>query len=104
AVGDDTSVCTTTAWMQATQEHYWNQYQDDLEEIAVIVDKATLALTVPQYVVDEYGIEEMDDLTANEEFGEDVDWTITGIDPGAGIMKNTEIALEIGRASCRERE
>ncbi|HLR09741.1 MAG TPA: glycine betaine ABC transporter substrate-binding protein [Bacillota bacterium] len=94
AIADDPAAFTTAAWLPATHEDYWDEYQDDLEEIAVFVDQAPLALTVPQYVVDEYGIEEMDDLTANEEFGEDVDWTITGIDPGAGIMKNTEIALD----------
>src|SRR5699024_12851926 len=94
AFADDPAALTTAAWLPATHEDYWDEYQDDLEEIAVFVDQAPLALTVPQYAVDEYGIEEMDDSTANEEFGEDVDWTITDIDPGAGIMKNTEIALD----------
>lgn len=93
-IADDPAAFTTAAWLPATHADYWEQYQDDLEEIGVFVDKAPLALTVPEYVVDEYGIEEMDDLLENEEFGEAVDWTITGIDPGAGIMQNTETALD----------
>lgn len=94
AVADDPSTFISAAWLPATHAEYWDQYEDDVDEIGVFVDEAPLALTVPDYVVDEYGIEEMDDLVDNEEFGDDVDWTITGIDPGAGIMNNTETALD----------
>src|SRR5690625_936704 len=93
-IADDPAAFTTAAWLPATHADYWEQYKDDLDEIGIFVDKAPLALTVPDYVVEEYGIEEIDDLIDNEEFGDDVDWTITGIDPGAGIMQNTETALD----------
>src|SRR5690606_16697922 len=66
-------------------------YQDDLEVVGEFVAKAPLALTVPAYMEDVNSIE---DLQGNEELGEAVEWEIVGIDPGAGIMQNTELALE----------
>jgi len=93
AVADGSADLTTAAWLPDTHGDYWEQYGDDVDNFATFIDKAPLALTVPTYVVDEYGIESMEDLADNEEFGEAVDWTITGIDPGAGIMQNTVKAL-----------
>src|SRR5699024_11737856 len=34
------------------------------------------------------------DLKGNEELGEEVDWTIVGIDPSAGIMESTQEAID----------
>ncbi|WP_440896287.1 glycine betaine ABC transporter substrate-binding protein [Amphibacillus sp. Q70] len=81
----------TASWLPATHQSYWEQYEDDVEVLGNFVDQAPLALTVPSYMEDVNSIE---DLQGNEELGESVDWTITGIDSGAGIMQNTETALE----------
>lgn len=81
----------TASWLPATHQSYWEQYEDDVEVVGEFVAQAPLALTVPAYMEDVNSIE---DLKDNEELGESVDWTITGIDSGAGIMQNTEKAIE----------
>lgn len=91
AVADGGADFTTAAWLPATHNEYWEQYQDDVDKFAVFIDQAPLALTVPEYVED---INTIEDLKDNEDFGDSVDWTITGIDPGAGIMGGAEDAIE----------
>ncbi|WP_066186937.1 glycine betaine ABC transporter substrate-binding protein [Gracilibacillus timonensis] len=81
----------TASWLPATHASYWEEYEDDVEVVGEFVAQAPLALTVPSYMEDVNSIE---DLQGNEELGESVDWTITGIDSGAGIMQNTETAIE----------
>src|SRR5699024_8522872 len=80
-----------SAWFPATHASYWEEYEDDLVRVNQTIDSAPLALTVPSYVED---VNTMEDLKDNEEFGESVDWEIVGIDSGAGIMQNTEEALD----------
>lgn len=91
SVADGSSDFHTSAWFPATHASYWEKYQDDLVRVNQVLDKAPLALTVPSYMEDVNSIE---DLKDNTELGESVDWQIIGIDPGAGIMQNTELALE----------
>lgn len=62
AVADDPSSVLTAAWLPATHADYWDEYEDDVEELGTFVDKAPLALTVPDYVVEKYGIESVEDL------------------------------------------
>ena len=81
----------TSAWLPATHAHYWEEYKDDLVQVKEVLDKAPLALTVPSYVE---GINSIEDLKTNTEFGEAVGWKIIGIDGGAGIMDNTRKAIE----------
>lgn len=91
SVADGDSDFHTSAWLPATHQSYWEEYGDDLVKVNEVLDKAPLALTVPSYMEDVNSIE---DLVDNEELGESVDWRIIGIDPGAGIMQNTETAIE----------
>ncbi|MUV37195.1 Glycine betaine-binding protein OpuAC [Lentibacillus sp. JNUCC-1] len=92
AVADDPASFTATGWLPTTHQEYIEKYGDDVEVYDTsIIDKAPLALTVPSYMED---INSIEDLKGNEDLGEKVDWEITGIDPGAGIMQNTEKALE----------
>lgn len=90
-VAEGTEDFHTSAWLPATHAEYWNQYGDDLVKVTEVLDKAPLALTVPSYVED---INSIEDLKDNTEFGESVNWEIIGIDPGAGIMSNTQTAIE----------
>src|SRR5699024_12062596 len=60
-------------------------------EVNQTLDEAPLALTVPTYMEDVNSIEDLED---NEALGDELDWQITGIDPGGGIMALSEDALE----------
>ncbi|GAA0438311.1 hypothetical protein GCM10008983_14040 [Lentibacillus halophilus] len=80
----------TASWLPATHQSYQEKYGDKVEEVGIFVDKAPLALTVPSYM----DVESVKDLKGNKDLGEAVDWTINGIDPGAGIMQNTQDALK----------
>ncbi|MBO0992515.1 glycine betaine ABC transporter substrate-binding protein [Bacillus sp. SD088] len=91
SVADGSADFMASAWLPATHASYWEQYEDDVVKVNEVLDKAPLALAVPSYVED---INSIEDLKDNEEFGDSVDWTITGIDAGAGIMQNTETAME----------
>jgi glycine betaine/proline transport system substrate-binding protein len=71
------------AWLPLTHEVYWEANEENLEYIGTWYEEALLALSVPQYVVDEYGITSLEDLADNAEL---FDSTITGIEPGAGMM------------------
>lgn len=90
SVADGSTDFHTSAWLPATHATYWEKYDGDLDKVTQVLDKAPLALVVPSYMED---INTMEDLK-NADFGDSVNWSITGIDPGAGIMQNTQIALE----------
>lgn len=91
SVADGSADFHTSAWLPATHESYWKKYKNDIVKVKQVLDKAPLALGVPSYVDD---INTMEDLKKNKEFGKAVDHTIVGIDPGAGIMQNTEEAMK----------
>jgi glycine betaine/proline transport system substrate-binding protein len=76
------------AWLPLTHESYWDSFGDDLESLNVWYEDAVLALSVPQYVADDHGVTSLADLADNADL---FDSTITGIEPGAGMM---EIAME----------
>ncbi len=91
SVADGSADLHTSAWLPATHAEYWDQYEGDIVKVNEVIDKAPLALAVPEYVED---INTMEDLKDNADFGDSVDWKVTGIDAGAGIMANTKTALE----------
>ncbi|WP_449354109.1 glycine betaine ABC transporter substrate-binding protein [Virgibacillus natechei] len=91
SVADGSADFHTSAWLPATHASYWEQYEEDIIQVKQVLDEAPLALAVPSYMEDVNSIE---DLKDNEELGESVDWQVTGIDPGAGIMQNTQEAFE----------
>lgn len=88
----DGSADFTAMWLPSTHADYWDEYEDDLDKVNQVLDEAPLSLAVPEYMADD--VESIEDLKDNEELGESVDWTISGIDPGAGIMTMTEKAME----------
>lgn len=91
SVADGSADFQASTWLPATHKDYWDKYGDKLVKVNKVLDKAPLALTVPSYMKDVNSIE---DLKNNDKLGKEVDWKITGIDAGAGIMSNTEKALD----------
>lgn len=91
SVADGSADFTASAWLPESQKAYWDKYKDQVEEVNQTLDEAPLALTVPTYMED---INSVEDLKENAKLGEQVDWTITGIDAGAGIMSLTDQALK----------
>jgi glycine betaine/proline transport system substrate-binding protein len=75
------------AWLPTCHGHYYDKYKDDIVFVRENMVGTRCGLVVPEYV-DINSIEELKDHS--EEF----DSTIVGIEPGAGIMKDTETANE----------
>lgn len=76
------------AWLPTTHQSYWDEYEDDLKEIGTVTEDVELSLTVPSYMED---IDSIEDLADNKnDIGDDLDWEITGISPGAGEMQIME--------------
>lgn len=78
-------------WLPVTHQDYWQQHGDELEKVKANVPSTWLGLAVPTYVYDE-GIHSIEDLN---EYKNDFEGRIVGIDPGAGIMLSTEGALDV---------
>lgn len=86
ATGD--SDASVASWLPYTHADYWKEYKDKLEKISLVTENVELALTVPSYMED---INSIEDLANNKNhIGEKLEWEITGISPGAGMMKVTE--------------
>ena len=71
-------------WLPNTHAPYQEQFGDQIEDLGVWFDSATLELTVPAYV------EEVDSLADLEENAELFDGQIIGIESGAGMMQILE--------------
>lgn len=68
------------AWLPNTHADYWEQYGDQLEDIGVWYDQASLELTVPEYV----DADSIEDLKGR---GDEFNGQIIGIEPSAGISR-----------------
>lgn len=73
-------------WLPNTHEDYWDTYGDQLVDVGVWYDNAPLTIAVPDYM----DIDSMEDLAS---IGDEVNHTITGIDPGAGLSRITEESM-----------
>lgn len=87
AVANGDVDCTVSAWLPATQAHYWEEYGDDIDLVRHNLDGAKVGLVVPTYVT-------IDSISEMNEFAPEFDGKIIGIEPGAGIMARTEEAIE----------
>lgn len=74
-------------WLPVTFKDYYEELGDDLELLGTSYDSAEIGVAVPKYM-DINSMEELNDY--KEEFGGE----IVGIDSGAGVVKNTNIAIE----------
>lgn len=75
------------AWLPNTHSDYWNQYGDVLENYGTTFGNGATGLAVPSYM----GVDSIDELNS---MADELDGKITGIGTGAGITKNTNIAID----------
>ncbi len=87
AVADGDQDVFLDAWLPYTHSHYWDQYGDSLENLGTTYGYGVTGLVVPAYVrID--SIEELNSIAG------ELDYKIIGIDTGAGITGNTDIAID----------
>ena len=87
ALADGQVDCSVSSWLPGTHSNYWDKYGDDIVLVGKNMEGTRIGLVVPTYVTID-SIEEMNDVA------DKFDNTITGIEPGAGIMQKTEQAIE----------
>ncbi|WP_174612807.1 glycine betaine ABC transporter substrate-binding protein [Virgibacillus ihumii] len=86
-VADGSADATISVWLPHTDAAYWEQYKENLVHLGPNLKGAPLGLVVPKYMK----IDSIKDLAKNKySIGDKTEWTITGIEPGAGQMKLTE--------------
>lgn len=89
-VADGSADAMVAAWLPSTHgENYYEPNKDKLEDLGANLDGTKNGLVVPTYM-DATTIEDLN----KEAVGKSVKYTITGIEPGAGIMTQTENAVK----------
>lgn len=73
-----------SAWPEVTHAAYMEKYGDDLEDLGAYYEGAVLTLAVPTYMDDVNSIEDLKGQADR------FDGKITGIEPGAGLTKQTQ--------------
>ncbi|MCU6711988.1 glycine betaine ABC transporter substrate-binding protein [Paenibacillus sp. J5C_2022] len=87
-VADGSADAMVAAWLPTTHETYLSENEGKLEDLGPNLNGTKLGLVVPSYM----DINSIEDL--NDEVGKSLDYTITGIEPGAGLMMKTEKVIE----------
>ncbi|MFG6444536.1 glycine betaine ABC transporter substrate-binding protein [Microbacterium sp. P06] len=72
-----------SAWPELTHASYMDEYGDDIEDLGAYYDNAKLTIAVPSYS----DIDSIEDLVGN---ADRFDGKIYGIEPGAGLTKQTQ--------------
>ncbi len=89
-VADGAADAMVAAWLPSTHgEIYYEPNKDKLDDLGANLKGTKLGLVVPAYM----DIKSIEDLK-KEDVGKLVDYTITGIEPGAGIMTQAELAVK----------
>lgn len=85
SIATGTSDIMTAAWLPTTHSVIYEEYEDSLENLGENLEGAETGLAVPAYM----------DATSIADLDDQADQTIMGIEPGAGIMIQTEEAMEV---------
>jgi glycine betaine/proline transport system substrate-binding protein len=72
------------AWLPNTHAPQYEQYGDQMEDLGPNLEGAITGLTVPTY---------MEDVNSIEDLSDQANQTITGIEPGAGVVAAAENAV-----------
>jgi len=75
------------AWLPYLHQDYYKEHQDQIIDLGPNLEGAETGLVVPDYVP-------IDSIEELNEYANDFDHKIIGIDPEAGIMSATETVLE----------
>lgn len=88
-IADGSADAMVAAWLPSTHgENYYEPNKDKFEDLGPNLDGTKVGLVVPTYM----DFNSIEDLKA--EVGDSVNYTITGIEPGAGIMSATSKVIE----------
>ncbi len=80
------------SWQPGTHSDYIERFGDDIVSLGILYGYARLGWVVPSYVP-ESELSSIEDLT-NDSRREQLDGTIIGIDPGAGLTRLSNQAME----------
>lgn len=80
---------SVSAWLPVTQGNYWDIYGDDIVDVGANLEGCVIGLVVPTYLTEVNSIYDLANYSS--EFQD----RIVGIDPGAGMMTNTEDAIDL---------
>ena len=83
AVSKGEADAMVAGWLPATHAAQFEQYGENLDDLGANLEGAKIGLVVPSYM----------DVNSIEDLSDEAKKTITGIEPGAGIMSATETAL-----------
>lgn len=72
------------AWLPGTHGDLYEEHKDDVEDLGTNLEGAKIGLTVPEYM----------DVDSIEDLKDEADKTITGIEPGAGVVQHAEQAVD----------
>lgn len=86
AIADGDQDAMLDAWLPYTHEPYWEEYGDHLVDLGPIFGYGVTGLVVPAYM-------EIDSIGQINDIAGKIDGKIVGIDPGAGIFRNTNRAI-----------
>lgn len=88
-IADGSADAMVAAWLPSTHgENYYEPNKEKFEDLGTNLDGTKVGLAVPAYM----DISSIEDLKGD--VGKSVKYTITGIEPGAGIMTATSKAIE----------
>ncbi|PYZ92091.1 glycine/betaine ABC transporter substrate-binding protein [Salipaludibacillus keqinensis] len=76
------------AWLPATHGDLMEEYEDSLVDLGENLEGAQVGLVVPEYM----DATTIDDLA---DYGDELNNSITGIEPGAGVVQAAEEATEV---------
>lgn len=80
------------AWLPETHKDYLDKVGSDVVNLGILYGYARLGWVVPTYIPEDK-LASIDDLK-NDEVREKLNGTITGIDPGAGLMRLSQQVIE----------
>lgn len=76
------------AWLPGTHAEYMASFGDDVVDLGPNLEGAKIGWVVPQYVT-------IDSITEMNDYADQFDNRVVGIDPGAGLMAASEEAMTV---------